>query len=66
VGKRYEDEENTERLGSYAVWDFAATKDITDYAEIFARVDNIFGKKDIEDEYDIDGTEFFAGLKLKF
>jgi outer membrane cobalamin receptor len=66
MGRRYEDEENTERLGGYTICDFAMTKDITNYVEVFARVDNIFGKKNISDEYDIDGTEFLGGLKVKF
>jgi len=66
VGRRYEDKENTIKLGGYTVLDFALTKDITKYGEIFVRVDNIFGKKDIEDEYDIDGAEFLCGMKITF
>jgi hypothetical protein len=42
------------------------TKDITKYAEVFVRADNIFCKEDIQTEYDIDGTEFLGGLKIKF
>lgn len=66
VGRRYEDEENTKRLGGYSTWDLALTKDITKYAETFVRIDNIFGKDNIVDEYDIDGTEFLGGLKITF
>ena len=68
IGKRYyeDDDDNIIKLGGYTIWNFALTKDITKYAEVFARVDNIFGKEDIQDEYDIDGTEFLAGLKVKF
>ncbi len=64
IGKRYDDEENTTRLEAYTIFDFALTKDITKYGEIFFRVDNIFGKEDIEDEYDIDGAEFLCGVKI--
>lgn len=66
VARRYEDEENTKRLGGYSTWDLALTKDITKYAETFVRIDNIFGKDNIVDEYDIDGTEFLGGLKITF
>ena len=66
IGKRYDDADNTDRLGGYTMFNLALTKDIGKYAQVFARVDNVFGKKDVFDEYDIDGTEFLSGLKLKF
>ncbi|HDH99236.1 MAG TPA: TonB-dependent receptor, partial [bacterium] len=66
VGRRYEDKENTIRLGGYTVLDFALTKDITKYGEIFFRLDNITGKKHVPDEYDIDGIEFLGGVKINF
>jgi len=66
IGKRYADEANTNRLGGYTIFNLTLTKDIGKNISIFARVDNIFGKKDIYDEYDIDGTEFLGGVKIKF
>ncbi|MCK4821982.1 TonB-dependent receptor, partial [bacterium] len=66
IGERYDDKDNTIKLDEYAICNIAMTKDITRYGELFLRVDNIFGKKDVEDEYDIDGTEFLAGVKMKF
>jgi outer membrane cobalamin receptor len=66
IGRRYEDAENTNRLGGYTIFNLALTKDIGEHAQVFARVDNIFGKKSISDEYDVDGTEFLGGLKVKF
>jgi outer membrane cobalamin receptor len=65
-GRRYEDAENTNKLGDYTLWDLALTKDITKYAEAFVRIDNIFGEENIVDEYDIDGTEFLGGLQIMF
>ena len=65
-GRRYEDAENTNKLGDYTLWDLALTKDITKYAEAFVRIDNIFGEENIVDEYDIDGTEFLGGLQITF
>ena len=66
IGKRYDDKENTIKLGGYTVFDFALTKDITKYGELFFRMNNMFGKKNIEDEYDIDGAEFLCGVKMTF
>lgn len=66
IGRRYADAANTNRLGGYTICNLALTKDIGKHAQVFARVDNIFGKKNISDEYDIDGTEFLGGLKVKF
>ena len=66
IGRRYADAANTNRLGGYTIFNLALTKDIGEHAQVFARVDNIFGKKNISDEYDIDGTEFLGGLKVKF
>ena len=66
IGRRYEDAANNDRLGGYTTCNIALTKDIGEHAEVFARVDNIFGKKNISDEYDIDGTKFLGGMKVKF
>ena len=66
IGRRYADAANTDRLGGYTIFNLALTKDIGENASVFARVDNIFGKKNISDEYDIDGTEFLGGVKIKF
>ncbi len=53
-----------ERLGGYFLWNAAVTKELGKRLQLFARVDNIFGKEEIDDEYDLDGTRFLAGLKL--
>jgi len=66
IGRRYGNAANTNRLGGYTICNLALTKDIGKHAQVFARIDNIFGKKSISDEYDIDGTEFLGGLKVKF
>ncbi|MEW6102825.1 MAG: TonB-dependent receptor [bacterium] len=63
IGRRYDS--NYNRLEGYTIFNLALTKDIGKHAQVFARVDNIFGKKNISDEYDIDGTEFMGGLKVK-
>ena len=64
IGRRYDSDYN--RLGGYTIFNLSLTKDMGKNASIFARIDNIFGKKNIPDEYDIDGTEFLGGVKIKF
>ncbi|MCD6412601.1 MAG: TonB-dependent receptor [Elusimicrobia bacterium] len=66
VGVRYMDEDNTDKLEDYTIVNFALTKGITRYAHVFARVNNILDRKNIEDEYDINGTEFYGGVKVQF
>lgn len=65
IGERYDDEDNTIELDAYTIYNISATKQMTKYGELFMRIDNIFGEKDIEDEYDIDGAQFLAGVKIK-
>jgi outer membrane receptor for ferrienterochelin and colicin len=62
-GPRYDI--NYEKLGGYFVCNVAATQDIGEHFQIFARADNILDKKNIDDEYDIDGIEFLAGFKMR-
>lgn len=64
IGKRYDSD--YQKLPDYTIVNLALTKDIRKIAEIFARIDNLFNKKDIEDEYDIDGIEILGGIKMKF
>jgi len=66
IGRRYDDEENTERLGDYTSFDLGMTKEIREHSQIFVRLDNILGIEEIVDEYGLDGTEFLAGLKMSF
>jgi hypothetical protein len=48
------------------VFNAAATQNIGKHFQVFARADNFFDKKNVEDEYDIDGVRFLAGLKMSF
>ncbi len=65
-GRRYDDAENEERLGGYTVFDLVVNKDFGDRYQAFVRAENILDKKGIEDAYDVDGAEFFAGLNMSF
>jgi outer membrane cobalamin receptor len=64
VGSRYDDAANTRRLGGYTTFDLALTWDVREHTQVFGRVDNILGKKNIVDDYGLDGTEFLAGLRI--
>jgi len=64
IGKRYDSD--YKRLGGYTIFNLSLSKDIGKYTSIFARIDNISGRKNIPDEYDIDGTVFLFGIKGKF
>lgn len=66
IGRRFGDEENTETYDPYTIINLALTKDITRYGILFLRIDNVFNKKNVPDEYDIHGTQFFGGLELRF
>jgi outer membrane receptor for ferrienterochelin and colicins len=64
IGERYDDEENTIKLDAYTIYNFSATQKMTRFGELFLRIDNIFGEKDIADEYDLDGAQFLAGVRI--
>lgn len=64
TGERWDDEDNTIRLDDFWIWSASIAKEIGEYTEVFVKVDNIFDEKDIDDEYDIDGVEFLAGVRV--
>ncbi len=64
VGTRYDDD--YAELDGYDLWNVAVTKDLGKHFQLFARADNIFGKKDVDDEYDLDGSRFLFGVKMNF
>jgi outer membrane receptor for ferrienterochelin and colicin len=69
VGKRdfqESTESPVERIDDYEIVNLAFTRPVGKHCQLFARVDNLFDKKGIEDEYDIDGTEFFGGIRLTY
>lgn len=65
TGERYEDEANRSKLDGFWLCHLNFTKALSRDAEVFLRIDNLFGEKGISDEYDRDGTEFLAGLRVK-
>ncbi|MCG8375330.1 MAG: hypothetical protein MI702_02485, partial [Chlorobiales bacterium] len=51
-------------LDDFWIFSASAVKEIGKHAEVFVKVDNVFDKKDVVDEYFIDGREFFAGVRV--
>lgn len=66
TGERWEDDDNTMKLDDFWIFSASAAKEVGEHAEVFVKVDNVFNEKNIEDDYNIDGREFFAGVKLNF
>ncbi len=64
VGERFDSA--YEGLDGYDLWNVAVTKDLGNNIQLFARADNVFGKKDVVDEYDLDGARFMFGAKMNF
>ena len=64
TGERWNDDDNTEKLDDYWIFNASATKEIGEHAEVFVKVDNVFDKKDVEDEDYVIGREFFAGVRM--
>ena len=64
TGERWDNAANTIRLDDFWIWSVSAAKEFSEHTEVFVKVNNIFDEKDIEDEYDIDGVELLAGVKV--
>jgi len=66
TGKRYNDEENTEILNAYTLYNLTITKGFKKHIFGYIRIDNLDNLKNIPDEYDIDGRVFLGGIRIKF
>ena len=65
-GRSYGDKANTDPIDHYLVLNLALTKDLNEDAQVFTRIENLTGKKQVSIDYDLDGTEFLAGMRVKF
>jgi outer membrane receptor for ferrienterochelin and colicins len=64
-GKRYEDEANENKLGSYFLLNLGLEHKLTDNYRLFVKIDNVTGADDVADVYDIDGAEYYVGIKAR-
>ncbi|MGD9156436.1 MAG: TonB-dependent receptor [Bacillota bacterium] len=65
TGKRYEDEENENKLGSYFLLNLGLEHKLTDNYRLFFKADNVTEVEDIEDDYDLDGVKYYLGVKAR-
>lgn len=76
-GTRYKDRANTEKLSSYWLLNLGFSKEFNDLYEAFFNIDNLLDLDEddidnkidtstVNDEYDIDGTKYYIGMKVKF
>ncbi|MEX2382738.1 MAG: TonB-dependent receptor [Opitutales bacterium] len=67
VGRRYNNQRNTDELPAYNVWDLAATHRVTENFELFGRIDNLLDQ-DYEEvrNFNTPGRAFYAGVRAHF
>ncbi|MFW5782794.1 MAG: TonB-dependent receptor domain-containing protein, partial [Candidatus Muiribacteriaceae bacterium] len=66
TGKRYDDADNTIELSGYTTADLTISKKADNHSGYFIKLANFTGKDDIDDEYDINGSEFSFGYTQEF
>jgi vitamin B12 transporter len=65
VGSRFNDAENTQKMGSFKVVNLAATYDVTKNVQIYGRIDNLFNEQ--YEEFLFFGTpirSIYGGVRL--
>jgi outer membrane cobalamin receptor len=65
-GERYNDEDNAEKLDGYFLLDLGIEQKLTKIYRLFVKVNNLLGVDDAADAYDLDGVEYYLGIKAKF
>lgn len=64
VGSRFDDDANLKHLGGYSLVNLQASRALTDSLSLFARANNIFGKKyEIVADFATAGATIFVGLR---
>jgi outer membrane receptor for ferrienterochelin and colicins len=66
IGERYEDADNTEKLDGYFRLDLSLEQKLNKVYRFFVKVNNILGVDDAVDAYDLDGVEYYLGVKARF
>ncbi len=65
VGKRYDDDANTVKLDDYFLLNLGVERALTENYRIFIKANNLLGVDDATDAPDLDGVEYYAGLKVR-
>ena len=66
VGERYNDDDNTEKLKDYFLLNLGLEKKLNEHYALFVNANNLLGVDDAADAYDLDGVEYYVGVKLRF
>lgn len=67
TGEREFEENNVRKTRSdYTQMDLTVTYGVIENMEVFARLENLTNEKNVGDEPDMDGSEWLAGMNLKF
>ncbi|MCK9224302.1 MAG: TonB-dependent receptor [Candidatus Muirbacterium halophilum] len=66
TGKRFDDSANTIELGGYTTADLTLNKKVNDNSSFYLKLENLTGKTDIDDEYDMNGSAFSFGFREQF
>ncbi len=64
-GESYSDEENETRVDDYFLLNLDFNKEISDRYELYVSIDNLLGIDDIDNEPEIDGTEYYLGMSVE-
>jgi outer membrane receptor for ferrienterochelin and colicins len=64
-GERYSDSANTVKLDAYTTVDLNVEKKLTDKYSIYVKAKNLLDEEDIDDADDLDGVEYYLGVKAR-
>jgi outer membrane receptor for ferrienterochelin and colicins len=64
--KRYADAANTEKLEEYTTVNLNLEKQLNDKYAIYLKGENLLNVSDIDDAYQLDGAEYYLGVKARF
>jgi outer membrane receptor for ferrienterochelin and colicins len=65
-GERYSNAANTVKLDAYTTVEVNVEKKLTDKYRVYLKACNLLGEEAIDDAYELDGAEYYAGLKVRF
>jgi outer membrane receptor for ferrienterochelin and colicins len=66
TGERYGDAANTETLDAYTTVNLNMEKRLNDKYTVYMKGENLLNEGDIDDAYQLDGAEYYLGVKARF
>ncbi len=65
VGKRYDDDDNAVKLDEYFLLNLGVERALTKNYRLFIKANNLLGVDDATDAPDLDGVEYYVGIKVR-